>query len=181
MAERPFQRSCKVNIVCSPRSEIARFRGMCHSLRTAAAWKIFGRRLRGSDILSGENKHFFSIPYSGLILGERKNTKLDKAKCAKLWGVLWSLDRGHFMLHDVLMMRWWCTDDAPMMRWCCTDDALMIRWWYADDALMHWWCADDAVLMQWWRTDNVSMMRCWCADDALMMRQWCSDDTLMIE
>ena len=42
-------------------------------------------------------------------------SKLDKVNCAKLWGVLWTLDSGHFMLHDALMMRWWCTNDALMM------------------------------------------------------------------
>ena len=48
---------------------------------------------------------------------EQNLIELDKVNCAKLWEVLWSLNRGHFTLHDVLMMRWWCADDALMMRW----------------------------------------------------------------
>ena len=63
----------------------------------------------------------------------KKNEKLDKVNCAKLWGVLWTGDTSCYMIHL------WCADDA-----------LMMRWWYADDALlMRWWCTIDALMMHW--------------------------------
>ena len=40
----------------------------------------------------------------------------------------------------------WC---VLIMCWWCTDDAMMMHWWYTDDALMmHWWCADDDLMMR---------------------------------
>ena len=83
-----------------------------------------------------------------------------------LWsGLIWSV---------LVMMHWWCTDDALIMCWWCTDDVLMMHWWCTDDALiMHWWCTNDALMMRRWCNNDELMMHWWCIDDALMMH-WCT-------
>ena len=70
----------------------------------------------------------------------------------------------------LLMMHWWCTNDALMMHWWCAYDALIIYWWYADGALMMpLWYPDEALKIPWWCTDYALMMHWWCTDCALMV------------
>ena len=74
--------------------------------------------------------------------GGKFEKELDKVNCAKLWGVLWTVDTSCYMMH------WWCADDALMIRWWCPDDALKMHWWCTDNVLMmSWWCTDDARIM----------------------------------
>jgi hypothetical protein len=58
----------------------------------------------------------------------------------------------------MMMMPWWCHDDAMMMTWWWHDDDMMMPWWSHNDdmsnMMMTWWWHDGDLMMTWWWHDN---------------------------